>query len=34
MIAFLKTDGVYVMNPDGSAAQRLIHVEGVRGLDW
>jgi len=33
-IAFLKTDGVYVINADGTAAMRLLHVTGVRGLDW
>lgn len=33
-IAFLRADGVYVMNADGTNQHRVVAATGVRGLDW
>ncbi len=33
-IAFLRADGIYVMNADGTNQRRVLAVTGVRGIDW
>jgi hypothetical protein len=33
-IAFLRADGIYVMDADGTGPHKIVSATGVRGLDW
>lgn len=33
-IAFLRADGIYVINAAGGTEQRIVSATGIRGLDW
>ena len=33
-VAFLRSDGIYVMNANGTGNHRIVSAAGVRGIDW